>query len=71
MNQNLAVMAKTSFQKALKLDPKNAIALKHLNQSGSAQAQTGGQAAKPGTQGSKQPPKQDDKKGGWFGWGKK
>ncbi|NJL42983.1 MAG: hypothetical protein HC935_05720 [Pseudanabaena sp. SU_2_4] len=72
MNQNLAVMAKTSFQKALKLDPKNAIALKYLNQSGSAQSQsasqTGKQAAK---QPGKQAAKQDDKKGGWFGWGKK
>ena len=72
MNQDLAVMAKTSFQKALKLDPKNAIALKYLNQSGSAQSQsasqTGKQAAK---QPGKQAAKQDDKKGGWFGWGKK
>jgi curved DNA-binding protein CbpA len=72
MNQNLAVMAKTSFQKALKLDPKNAIALKYLNQSGSAQPQAGKQSvAQSGKQSPKQSPKQDDKKGGWFGWGKK
>lgn len=72
MNQNLAIMAKTSFQKALKLDPKNAIALKYLNQSGSTQPQSASQATKQtGKQAAKQPPKQDDKKGGWFGWGKK
>jgi tetratricopeptide (TPR) repeat protein len=72
MNQNLAVMAKTSFQKALKLDPKNEIALKHLNQSGSAQTQAGAQArSQAKSQTAKQSPKQDDKRGGWFGWGKK
>ncbi len=68
MNQNLVVMAKTSFQKALKLDPKNPIALKYLNQSGSAQPKSASQAA---SQATKQTPKQDQKKGGWFGWGKK
>jgi curved DNA-binding protein CbpA len=68
MNQDLAVMAKTSFQKVLKLDPNNAIARKYLNQSGSAQSQS---APQTGKQAPKQAPKQDDKKGGWFGWGKK
>ncbi len=72
MNQNLAIMAKTSFQKALKLDPKNAIALKYLNQSGSVQEKSTSQPAKPaGTKVAKQALKKDDKKGGWFGWGKK
>jgi curved DNA-binding protein CbpA len=65
INQNLAVMAKTCFQKALNLDPKNPIALKYLNQSGGAQSSAASRAVK-------QPPKQEDKKGGgWFGWGKK
>ena len=56
MNQNLAAIAKSSFQKALKLDPKEPIALKHLNQ----------------VNASKTPEKPPDKKGGLFGgWGKK
>jgi tetratricopeptide (TPR) repeat protein len=64
-NQNLAVMAKTCFQKALNLDPKNQIALKYMNQSSGTQPKAASGAAK-------QPPKKDEKKGGgWFGWGKK
>ncbi len=64
-NQNLAVMAKTCFQKALSLDPKNQIALKYMNQPGGAQPKAASGSAK-------QPPKKDEKKGGgWFGWGKK
>jgi tetratricopeptide (TPR) repeat protein len=64
-NQNLAVMAKTCFQKALNLDPKNPIALKYMNQGGGAQPKVASASAK-------QPPKKDEKKGGgWFGWGKK
>ena len=54
MNQNAAAIAKTSFQKALKLDPKEPNALKHLNQ----------------VSASKTPEKPPDKKGGLFGrWG--
>jgi len=55
MNQNAAAIAKASFQKALKLDPKEPTALKYINQVSVAQP-----AAKP-----------PEKKGGLFGWGKK
>ncbi|PZO45088.1 MAG: molecular chaperone DnaJ [Pseudanabaena frigida] len=58
MNQNAAAIAKASFQKALKLDPKEPTALKYLSQVNTA--------AQP-----KAPEKQPEKKGGLFGWGKK
>lgn len=58
MNQNAAAIAKASFQKALKLDPKEPTALKYINQVNTA--------AKPTP-----PAKPPDKKGGLFGWGKK
>jgi DnaJ-domain-containing protein 1 len=57
MNQNAAIMAKSSFQKALKLDPQEPTALKYVNQ---VSAQT---TAKTNV-------KKDEKKGGFFGWGK-
>jgi len=57
MNQNAAAIAKASFQKALKLDPKEPTALKYINQVSAAQTQT--------------PAKAPEKKGGLFGWGKK
>ncbi len=56
MNQNAAAIAKASFQKALKLDPKEPIALKYLSQVSAA---------------TKPPEKPPEKKGGLFGWGKK
>lgn len=56
MNQNAAAIAKSSFQKALKLDPKEPTALKYINQVNAS--------AKP-------PEKPPEKKGGLFGWGKK
>jgi curved DNA-binding protein CbpA len=56
MNQNVSLMAKNSFQKALKLDPKEPTALKYISQ---VETQ-----AKP-------PAKKEEKKGGLFGWGKK
>ncbi len=56
MNQNAAAIAKSSFQKALKLDPKEPIALKYINQV---------------TVATKPPEKPPEKKGGLFGWGKK
>lgn len=57
MNQNAAIMAKSSFQKALKLDPQEPTALKYVNQvSAQATAKTSA--------------KKDEKKGGFFGWGK-
>jgi len=56
MNQNAAAIAKASFQKALKLDPKEPTALKYINQVN---------AAAPA------PAKAPEKKGGLFGWGKK
>jgi curved DNA-binding protein CbpA len=59
MNQNVATMAKASFQKALKLDPKEPTALKYINQVNAA------------TPASKPPAKPDQKSGGLFGWGKK
>jgi tetratricopeptide (TPR) repeat protein len=68
-NQNLAVMAKTCFQKALSLDPKDQIALKYMNQPAGVKPQAASQPTK--QQAAKQPPKKDEKKGGWFGWGKK
>ncbi|MBD2187816.1 J domain-containing protein [Pseudanabaena mucicola] len=56
MNQNAIAIAKSSFQKALKLDPKEPIALKYINQVNVA---------------TKPPEKPPEKKGGFFGWGKK
>ncbi len=56
MNQNAAAIAKASFQKALKLDPKEPTAAKYINQVSVA------------TKPSEKPP---EKKGGLFGWGKK
>ena len=56
MHQNVAAIAKASFQKALKLDPKEPTALKYLTQVSAP----------------KTPEKPPDKKGGLFGgWGKK
>ncbi|MFM7886392.1 MAG: DnaJ domain-containing protein [Pseudanabaena sp.] len=57
MNQNAAAIAKSSFQKALKIDPQEPTALKYINQVSAAQKQT--------------PAKAPEKKGGLFGWGKK
>jgi curved DNA-binding protein CbpA len=56
MNQNAAAIAKSSFQKALKIDPKEPTALKYINQV---------------TVATKPPEKPPEKKGGLFGWGKK
>jgi curved DNA-binding protein CbpA len=56
MNQNAAAIAKASFQKALKLDPKEPTAAKYINQVNTA---------------TKPPEKPPEKKGGLFGWGKK
>jgi curved DNA-binding protein CbpA len=56
MNQNAAAIAKASFQKALKLDPKEPTAVKYINQVSVA---------------TKPPEKPPEKKGGLFGWGKK
>jgi curved DNA-binding protein CbpA len=56
MNQNAAAIAKASFQKALKLDPKEPTAAKYINQVNVA---------------TKPPEKPLEKKGGLFGWGKK
>lgn len=56
MNQNSTAIAKASFQKALKLDPKEPTALKYINQVNAA---------------TKPPEKPPEKKGGLFGWGKK
>jgi tetratricopeptide (TPR) repeat protein len=53
LNQNVTLMAKSNFQKALKLDPQEPTALKYLKQLTQA------------------PPKKEEKKGGFFGWGKK
>jgi tetratricopeptide (TPR) repeat protein len=58
MNQNANAIAKSSFQKALKLDPKEPTALKYLNQVNAATS-------------TKTPEKAPEKKGGIFGWGKK
>ncbi len=60
MNQNVMIMAKTSFQKAIKLNPKEPTALKYINQVGGTTS----------AQATRQPPKKDEKKGGFFGWGK-
>jgi len=55
MNQNAAAIAKSSFQKALKLEPKEPTALKYLSQVSAP----------------KTPEKPPEKKGGLFGgWGK-
>lgn len=56
MNQNAAAIAKASFQKALKLDPKEPTAVKYINQVSAT---------------TKPPEKPPEKKGGLFGWGKK
>ncbi len=58
MNQNANTIAKSSFQKALKLDPKEPTALKYLSQVNVATS-------------TKTPEKAPEKKGGIFGWGKK
>jgi len=58
MNQNANAIAKSSFQKALKLDPKEPTALKYLSQVNVASP-------------AKAPEKAPEKKGGLFGWGKK
>ncbi len=55
MNQNVPALAKASFQKALKLDPQDAVAQKYLQQLSAAPA----------------PTKSPEKKGGFFGWGGK
>ncbi|MFN5855636.1 MAG: DnaJ domain-containing protein [Pseudanabaenaceae cyanobacterium] len=55
MNQNVPALAKASFQKALKLDPQDAVAQKYLQQLSAAPA----------------PTKPPEKKGGFFGWGGK
>ncbi len=55
MNQNVPALAKASFQKALKLDPQDAVAQKYLQQLNKAPA----------------PTKPPEKKGGFFGWGGK
>jgi tetratricopeptide (TPR) repeat protein len=61
MNQNVATMAKASFQKALKLDPKEPMSLKYMNQVNTSTQPAAKPAAKP-----------DQKSGGGlFGWGKK
>jgi tetratricopeptide (TPR) repeat protein len=56
INQNAPASAKSSLQKALKLDPKEPTALKYINQVNAA---------------TKPPEKPPEKKGGLFGWGKK
>lgn len=56
MNQNAIAIAKTSFQKALKLDPQEPTALKYISQVNVV---------------TKPPEKPPEKKGGLFGWGKK
>ena len=58
MNQNAIAIAKASFQKSLKLDPKEPTALKYINQVNAA--------AQP-----KPSENLSEKKGGLFGWGKK
>jgi tetratricopeptide (TPR) repeat protein len=55
MNQNVTLMAKNSFQKALKLDPQEPTALKYIKQ-----------VTLPIL-----PKKEEKKGGGFFGWGKK
>jgi tetratricopeptide (TPR) repeat protein len=55
MNQNVTLMAKNSFQKALKLDPQEPTALKYIKQ-----------VTTPAL-----PKKEEKKGGGFFGWGKK
>lgn len=57
LNQNITALAKSNFQKALKLDPTEPSAAKYLKQMS--------------TPATKQPPQKDQKKGGFFGWGKK
>ncbi|MBD2187762.1 DnaJ domain-containing protein [Pseudanabaena mucicola] len=56
MNQKLVGMAKTSFKQALAINPKEELALKHINQVG------GNTTEVPKDQDKKQ------KKGGFFGW---
>jgi curved DNA-binding protein CbpA len=61
MNQKLLGMAKSSFQKSLRLNPQEQLALKHINNlDGSAQKSEDSKA------GQKDKPKA--KKGGFFGW---
>ncbi|MEI6427580.1 MAG: DnaJ domain-containing protein [Pseudanabaena sp. ELA607] len=55
MNQNVPALAKASFQKALKLNPQDAVAQKYLQQLSTPPV----------------PTKPPEKKGGFFGWGGK
>lgn len=57
MNQGVTAMAKSSFQKALKLDPQESTAVKYLKQMS--------------TQTPLKPDQKPQKKGGFFGWGSK
>jgi curved DNA-binding protein CbpA len=61
MNQKLLGMAKSSFQKALRLNPQEQLALKHINN-------LDGSAQKPEDSKAGQKDKPKGKKGGFFGW---
>jgi Flp pilus assembly protein TadD len=67
LGQKAATMAKTCFQKALKLNPKDSIAMKYSGQSGTTTAAKDAKAAQPAPQ----PAKKEDNKGGLFGFFKK
>jgi curved DNA-binding protein CbpA len=61
MNQKLLGMAKSNFQKALRLNPQEPLALKHINNlDGSAKKSDDGKGG--------QKDKSKTKKGGFFGW---
>jgi len=61
MNQKLLGMAKSSFQRALRLNPQEQLALKHINN-------LDGSAQKPEDSKAGQKDKPKAKKGGFFGW---
>jgi curved DNA-binding protein CbpA len=69
MNQNFASMAKASFQEALKLNPKDPVALENLKKlDGQGAKKQGGDTqgrAREDTQGKA---KKEPKKGGWLSW---
>lgn len=62
MHQKLDGMAKVSFQQALKLNPREAIALANIDKIGNSQPIKASQNA------ANQKPKTDKKKGSFFGW---
>jgi curved DNA-binding protein CbpA len=70
MNQNFAGMAKASFQEALKINPKDPIALENLRKldSQGTKKQGGGDTQGRAREDTRGKAKKEPKKGGWLSW---